>query len=610
MSVCEKVPAVRDEQDSSYVNIAAYLFTTLDKLPERRETLRSGCKKLGLKGTILLSPEGINLFMAGRREAIDQFLEGLRRDPLLAGLEVKESLSDHQPFRRLLVKLKKEIIAFGVEGIDPRSAPSRKLPPVELKKWLDEGRPVTLLDTRNDYEVALGTFTQARPIGIDHFRDFPAAVAALPEELKQQPIVMFCTGGIRCEKAGPYMEQVGFREIYQLEGGILKYFEECGGDHYQGECFVFDQRVALDPGLAETQTTQCFACQHPLTVADQQNQRYVRGKSCPYCWKGQPPEPPVPFADREAAIAAVTNPLPGAGPYESVRPLNVPARYDGWQLIDFLCEYLPHVSRAEWHSLIEQKRLRERERPLSADLVVRAGQRLCRIDPETTEPAVDASIRVLAWEDDYVVFNKPAPLPLHPCGRFNRNSMTEILQRAFPGEYLSPVHRLDANTTGLVVFARSREAVRGLQRQFACGGATKAYRCRVLGQPDWNDVVSTQPISRKPAENGFRVVDPGGDEARTSFRVLTRCGNGETLVEAVPRTGRTNQIRVHLWDLGHPIVGDPVYLPQRQLGERQTISMTDPPMCLHASKLAFQRPHDGAVVRYEAPWPKWGQSSE
>jgi RluA family pseudouridine synthase len=188
--------------------------------------------------------------------------------------------------------------------------------------------------------------------------------------------------------------------------------------------------------------------------------------------------------------------------------------------------------------------------------------------------------------------------------------MTEILQRAFPGEYLSPVHRLDANTTGLVVFARSREAVRGLQRQFACGVATKAYRCRVLGHPDWNEVVSTQPISRKPAENGFRVIDSGGDEARTSFCVLTRCGNGETLVEAVPHTGRTNQIRVHLWDLGHPIVGDPVYLPQRQLGERQTISMTDPPMCLHASKLAFQRPHDGAVVRYEAPWPKWGQSSE
>ena len=219
------VPSLaRDESRDCFINIAAYLFTSLDRLPERREELRSLCRSQHLKGTILLSPEGINLFMAGRRGGIDRLVGHLRSDPLLAGLDVKESFSDRQPFRRLLVKLKKEIIAFGVKSVDPRTKPSKKLPPRELKQWLDEGRPFTLLDTRNDYEVDLGTFENSRPIGVGHFRDFPAAVATLPDELKHQPIVMFCTGGIRCEKAGPFMEQAGFREIYQLDGGILKYF--------------------------------------------------------------------------------------------------------------------------------------------------------------------------------------------------------------------------------------------------------------------------------------------------------------------------------------------------------------------------------------------------
>ncbi|MGC4004008.1 MAG: rhodanese-like domain-containing protein [Pirellulales bacterium] len=155
---------------------------------------------------------------------------------------------------------------------------------MELKTWLDEGRTVTLLDTRNEYEVKLGTFESATTLGIDRFRDFPRAVEALPEELKERPIVMFCTGGIRCEKAGPFMERQGFRNILQLDGGILKYFEECGGSHYRGECFVFDQRVGVDPGLAETDSSQCFRCQTPLTSVEREDSRYVAGVSCPSCF--------------------------------------------------------------------------------------------------------------------------------------------------------------------------------------------------------------------------------------------------------------------------------------------------------------------------------------
>jgi len=590
------------------VNIAAYLFAPLDRLPERRAELRAVCASQHLKGTILLSPEGINLVLAGPRAGIDQLVSHLRSDPLLASLDPKESVSDHQPFSRLLVKLKKEIIAFGIEGVRPGDYTSPKLPPKELKKWLDEGRPLTLLDTRNDYEVRLGTFENALPIGVSHFRDFPAAVRKLPPELKQQPIVMFCTGGIRCEKAGPFMEQEGFQQVYQLEGGILKYFEECGGDHYTGDCFVFDRRVALNPRLEETAATQCYACQQPLTVEDQQSEHYVPGVSCPSCWKWPAEQPAVTLAEREALLSAACDPLPGSAPATNERPLNVPARYDRWTLIDFLCARHPHIAREEWLTIIGRGHLRDRDGALSADFIVRGGQRLARLEPDTIEPEVNAAIRIVAWEDDYVVFDKPAPLPMHPCGRFHRNSMTEILARAFPEEHLTPAHRLDANTTGLVVFARSHHAAKAIQPQFKRGLAGKTYLCRVAGHPAWNDTTSRQPIARTPSGNGFRVIDRDtGDAAETEFRVLSRLENGESLVEAVPRTGRTNQIRVHLWDLRHPIVGDPVYLADMKLGDRQTLSPADPPMCLHAWRLTFEYGPDREWRRYETARPAWAE---
>ena len=269
---------------SAFTNLSTYKFTPLDDLPVLRERLLGVCHAGGLKGTILLSPEGINVFVAGARENVDALLAEVRAVPGLADLAVKESESDTQPFNRMLVKIKKEIIAFGVEGIDPARRPTAKLPARTLKQWLDEGRPVTLLDARNDYEVRMGTFRGAVPAGIDHFRDFPKAVEKLPVEMKEQPIVMFCTGGIRCEKAGPYMELAGFQKVFQLDGGILKYFEECGGAHYDGECFVFDRRVGVDPALRETSSEMCFACQMPLTFEEQRHPHYIAGETCPHCF--------------------------------------------------------------------------------------------------------------------------------------------------------------------------------------------------------------------------------------------------------------------------------------------------------------------------------------
>jgi predicted sulfurtransferase len=269
----------------SVLNVAAYKFAELTDLHQLRERLKTECRVLELKGSILLSPEGINLFIAGEAPAVEKLLLILRSMPGLETLEAKRSESAEQPFNRMLVKIKQEIIAFGVEGINPARHTSPRLTAKELKRWLDEGRPVTLLDTRNTYEVKLGTFQGAVTLPIRHFRKFPEAVKQLPEELKKTPVVSFCTGGIRCEKAAPYLEQAGFHEVYQLEGGILKYFEECGGAHWNGECFVFDKRVGVDPALQETGSQLCFACQEPLTTEEVTDPRYQYEISCPYCYE-------------------------------------------------------------------------------------------------------------------------------------------------------------------------------------------------------------------------------------------------------------------------------------------------------------------------------------
>jgi UPF0176 protein len=229
------------------LNIAAYRFVTVEDPAQLRAAFKARAAGLGLKGTILIAPEGINLFLAGTAANVEAFLQTLRADARFAALEVKRSWSAAQPFRRLLVKLKREIVSMRCPGIDPGAAP--RLAPEELKRWLDQGRELVLLDTRNQFEVELGSFERTVSLGLKSFSEFPQATAALPQALKDRPVVTFCTGGIRCEKAAPWLLSQGFREVYQLEGGILNYFEHCGGAHFRGDCFVFDERVALDPGL-------------------------------------------------------------------------------------------------------------------------------------------------------------------------------------------------------------------------------------------------------------------------------------------------------------------------------------------------------------------------
>jgi UPF0176 protein len=242
-------------QSMSILNISAYRFVGLDDLPALRERVLAQCHALALKGTILLAPEGINLFLAAPREAIDAFMTWLREDSRFAGLEAKESFSDEPPFKRMRVRLKKEIITLRHPTIRPAAGRAPAVDAFTLKRWLDQGhddhgRDVVLLDTRNDYETDAGMFPQAVDYRIASFTELPAALAADQARYDGKTVVSYCTGGIRCEKAVLHMQDVGMENVYQLEGGILKYFEEVGGAHWQGACFVFDERGAVDKALA------------------------------------------------------------------------------------------------------------------------------------------------------------------------------------------------------------------------------------------------------------------------------------------------------------------------------------------------------------------------
>ncbi|MDT8998088.1 sulfurtransferase [Paucibacter sp. APW11] len=241
----------------SILNISSYKFVALSDTQALRDALYQAALERELKGTVLIAEEGINLFLAGSAEGVRGWVDQLRADPRFADLAPKESWSEAVPFKKLLVKVKPEIIRMNMPAIRPDQLPrAPALPAATLARWLaqghdDEGRPVVTLDTRNAFEVDYGTFDGAIDWRINKFTEFPAALAAHREELMGKTVVSFCTGGIRCEKAAIVLQQQGLDgPVYQLEGGILKYFEETGGPHYHGSCFVFDQREALDAGLA------------------------------------------------------------------------------------------------------------------------------------------------------------------------------------------------------------------------------------------------------------------------------------------------------------------------------------------------------------------------
>ncbi|MDA8652669.1 rhodanese-like domain-containing protein [Candidatus Actinomarina sp.] len=265
-------------------NITGYKFIPIKNELVLQETILQRSTNLNLKGTVLISRKGINFSVSGNKNNIDKFLLFIRSDSRFADVDVKITYNEYQPFRKMLVRIKKEIISMGIEEIDPFQFTGQKISPKELNKKLNNNEDIVLLDTRNEYEVRLGTFKNAIDLNLDSFRDFPKKIEKLRKKLNGKEVVMFCTGGIRCEKASALMLKNGFENIQQIDGGVINYFKETGGRHWNGDCFVFDDRVALDKDLLETDYVLCFRCREPLNKEEIGSEKYKIDEYCPYCF--------------------------------------------------------------------------------------------------------------------------------------------------------------------------------------------------------------------------------------------------------------------------------------------------------------------------------------
>lgn len=288
---------------SQIVVCALYKFVTLPNYQQLRQPLFNVMDSNGIRGTVLLAHEGINGTVAGSRMAVDTLLNWLRKDPRLAEIDCKESFTDIPPFNRTKVKLKKEIVTMGVEGIDPKQVVGTYVNPKDWNSLISDPE-VLLIDTRNDYEYQVGTFKNAVNPNTESFREFPQYVKEHLDPNKHKKVAMFCTGGIRCEKSTAYLKEQGFKEVYHLKGGILKYLEEAPKDKtlWQGECFVFDERVTVNLNLERGGYDQCNACRLPITETDKASDTYEKGVSCPHCFDKKSPEQKRRFAEREKQI--------------------------------------------------------------------------------------------------------------------------------------------------------------------------------------------------------------------------------------------------------------------------------------------------------------------
>lgn len=282
---------------------ALYKFAELHDYREFKTPLLQYCLKHGIKGTLLLASEGINGTVAGSRNSIDSLLAYLKADPRLAELDHKESYCETQPFYRTRVKLKKEIVTLGVPGVNPSLQVGTY---VEPKNWNDliSDPDVVVIDTRNDYEVGIGTFKNAINPETSTFREFPEFVEKNLQEVKNKKIAMFCTGGIRCEKSTSYLLQQGFKNVFHLKGGILKYLEEVPAQEslWAGECFVFDNRVTVNNELAPGEYDQCHGCRNPLSAEDKKSELYSAGIHCPHCYANLTADQIARFSERHKQV--------------------------------------------------------------------------------------------------------------------------------------------------------------------------------------------------------------------------------------------------------------------------------------------------------------------
>jgi len=280
-----------------------YKFVALENFEAMRQPLLTAMESNGIKGTLLLASEGINGTVSGTREGIDGLLQYLNADERINPISCKESLHEEQPFYRTKVKLKKEIVAMGVEGIDPRKTVGTYVKPSDWNALISDP-DVTVIDTRNGYEIEIGTFKHAIDPKTETFREFPEYVAKTLSPEKNKKVAMFCTGGIRCEKSTAYLKEQGFDEVYHLEGGILQYLEDVPKEEslWEGDCFVFDNRVAVNHDLEKSDYHQCYACRLPITDEDMQSEKYEPGVSCPHCFGTHTEDQLSRFREREKQV--------------------------------------------------------------------------------------------------------------------------------------------------------------------------------------------------------------------------------------------------------------------------------------------------------------------
>ena len=285
---------------SQIVVCALYKFTNLADHQDLREPLLRLMHEHHVRGTLLLASEGINGTVAASREDVDTLLAWLRQDPRLADIDCKESFVDSYPFKRAKVKLKKEIVTMGVYGIDPQRVVGTYVSPAEWNRLISDP-DVLLVDTRNEYEVGVGTFKDAINPGTAAFREFPRFVKENLDPQKHKKVAMFCTGGIRCEKSTAFLKEQGFDEVYHLKGGIMKYLEEVADEEsrWEGECFVFDDRVTVNKQLEKGSYDQCNACRLPITEADKSSELYQQGVSCPWCHDKSSSEQKARYRERQ-----------------------------------------------------------------------------------------------------------------------------------------------------------------------------------------------------------------------------------------------------------------------------------------------------------------------
>lgn len=283
---------------------ALYRFAALPQWRELREPLARLCDGQGVKGTLVLAHEGVNGTVAGSREAIAALVAYLEAIPALCGLDVKYSTAGEMPFHRMKVRLKREIVTMGVDNLDPAQNAGTHVEAVDWNALIADPETV-VVDTRNDYETSLGTFRGAVDPGTGSFGEFPRWADAHRDELRGRKVAMFCTGGIRCEKATAYMRALGIEQVYHLKGGILKYLEEvpAGESLWEGECFVFDERVSVTHGLREGEAELCRACRHPLTQADRLSPHYAEGVSCHRCHDARTDADRARYAERQRQVA-------------------------------------------------------------------------------------------------------------------------------------------------------------------------------------------------------------------------------------------------------------------------------------------------------------------